>query len=104
MHISAKRLYVNTVEDWTECAQTHTQTDKSENSIPPVSLRSLGVYNNSAVSLSWLSALTKNFEIRCQLRRCTHHLLNTYLHAVKKITKSTMYYYSACMVCVCVCV
>jgi len=23
----------HTVEDWTECAQTHTQTHKSENSI-----------------------------------------------------------------------
>ena len=42
------------VEDWTECAQTHTQTDrqtdrqtdKSETVYPPVSLRLLGGYKN----------------------------------------------------------
>jgi len=35
VHMSAKCVVggTPTVEDWTECAQTHTQTDKSENSI-----------------------------------------------------------------------
>ena len=39
----------HTVEDWTECAQTHTQTDrqtdKSENTISASSLHSVGRYN-----------------------------------------------------------
>jgi len=42
----------HTVEDWTECAQTHTQTDrqtKVRTVYPPVSLRSLGGYNKAVV-------------------------------------------------------
>ena len=41
-----------TVEDWTECAQTHTQTDRQKcmkTVYPPVSLRSLGGYENQNV-------------------------------------------------------
>ena len=38
----------HTVEDWTECAQTHTRTarqKKVKTVYPPVSLRSLGGFN-----------------------------------------------------------
>ena len=39
-------VYIRQVEDWTECAQTHTETDretdKSENSISASFTRSLG--------------------------------------------------------------
>ena len=43
----------HTIEDWTECAQTHRQTNsqtdrqtKVKTVYPPVSLRSLGGYKN----------------------------------------------------------
>jgi len=37
-------IYPPSVEEWTECAQTHTQT-KVKTVYPPVSLGSLGGYN-----------------------------------------------------------
>jgi len=40
---------IHTVEDWTECTQTHTQTHKVKTAYPPVSFRSLGGYNNNHV-------------------------------------------------------
>ena len=39
----------HTVEDWTECAQTHSDRQTKVKTVglyPPVSLRSLGGYNN----------------------------------------------------------
>jgi len=48
----------HTVEDWTECAQTHTPTGrrtKMKTVYPPVSLRSLGGYNNATLSSYYAS-------------------------------------------------